>query len=170
MLPYFYVLHLWFKDSSQCMVYSFGINDDWSFEDLMDSSGCTVNAFDHTVDFPSRRGTNTHFYKLGLGSSKIKRKNSARMKPLPDILKMWASSLDDYTACIVELSFYRNGHDNTTIDYLKVPPGLSSLEMSSTSDWHWGKWAGAAGELDIIWKSQKCKFVPEPHYSTLTNY
>ena len=70
------------------MVYSFGINDDWSFEDLMDSSGCTVHAFDHTVDFPSRRGTNTHFYKLGLGSSKKTRKNSARMKPLPDILKM----------------------------------------------------------------------------------
>ena len=64
------------------MVYSFGINNDWTFEDFMDSSGCAVHGFDHTVNFPSRRGSATHFYKLGLGS------NSASMKSLPDILKM----------------------------------------------------------------------------------
>ena len=109
------------KNSPQCMVYSFGINNDWSFEDFMDNSGCTVHGFDHTVNFPSRRGTNTHFYKLGLGS------RSAQMKPLSDILKMWVLGLDDSTAYIDPLALYRNGHQNTTIDYLKVPAGSSSL-------------------------------------------
>ena len=63
------------------MVYSFGIGNDWTFEDLMDASGCSVHGFDHTVDLPSRRGHDITFYKLGLGSGD-------KMKSLQDILKM----------------------------------------------------------------------------------
>ena len=160
----FQVLHLWWKDSPQCMVYSFGINNDWSFEDFMDSSGCTVHGFDHTVNFPSRRGTATHFYKLGLGP------NSASMKPLPDILKMWVLSLDDWAANLVLLSLYRNGHQNTTIDYLKVPqgPGFSSIKLLHPADWHWGEWACPIWRLDIFRKSWSGEFTPEPHFTSVS--
>lgn len=30
----------------KCLVYSFGVNNEWSFEDTMDEYGCEVYAFD----------------------------------------------------------------------------------------------------------------------------
>ena len=53
---------------SPCLIYSSGVNHDWTFEDIMDRMGCTVLAHDHTVDFPETRGRNIRFFKLGLGN------------------------------------------------------------------------------------------------------
>lgn len=33
-----------------CLIYSFGIANDWTFEEAMSQLGCTVRAFDPTVD------------------------------------------------------------------------------------------------------------------------
>eukprot|EP00092_Neocalanus_flemingeri_P080073 GFUD01099846.1.p1 GENE.GFUD01099846.1~~GFUD01099846.1.p1 ORF type:complete len:350 (+),score=60.74 GFUD01099846.1:57-1052(+) len=79
-----------------CLVYSFGVADDWNFEDIMDSAGCEVHAHDPSVDYPAERGENTHFYKLGLGA-----KTEQDMDTLGNILK-------------------KNGHNDTTIDFLKM--------------------------------------------------
>ena len=38
-----------------CLVYSFGIADDWDFEDFMDSLGCYVWAYDLFWTYPSTR-------------------------------------------------------------------------------------------------------------------
>jgi hypothetical protein len=38
--------------SGNCLVYSFGLSDDWDFEEFMAELGCTVRAFDPTVDQP----------------------------------------------------------------------------------------------------------------------
>ena len=43
-------------ENDECLIYSFGVADDWTFEDIMDSFGCTVYAFDASVDYPARRG------------------------------------------------------------------------------------------------------------------
>ena len=80
--------------NAPCLIYSFGINKDWTFEDVMDDMGCTVLGHDHTVTYPEKRGQDTHFFKLGLGEQKD-------MDTLGHIIE-------------------KNGHGNTTIEYLKV--------------------------------------------------
>ena len=79
-----------------CLIYSFGIANDWTFEDFMDFRGCEIHAHDPTVDFPSDRGNNIRFEKLGLGVEK-----GPTMDTLANIL------LD-------------NGHTDTVVEYLKV--------------------------------------------------
>lgn len=41
-----------YKDliSQRCLIYSFGLSDDWTFEENMANFGCKVRAFDPTVD------------------------------------------------------------------------------------------------------------------------
>lgn len=51
----------------QCLIYSFGIGNDWTFEDAMGSLGCTVLAFDPTINQPKhQRSENVLFQPLGL--------------------------------------------------------------------------------------------------------
>ena len=77
-----------------CLIYSFGVHNDWSFEDMMDGLGCTVMAYDHTVHFPERRGRNIHFFKIGLGNE---------------------TNMDSLNSIIIN-----NGHRSSVIEYLKV--------------------------------------------------
>ena len=79
-----------------CLIYSFGISNDWTFEDFMDFRGCEIHAHDPTVDFPAKRGDNIHFKKLGLSAA-----TGENMETLANILK-------------------HNGHTDTSIEYLKV--------------------------------------------------
>ena len=79
-----------------CLIYSFGIANDWTFEDFMDYRGCEIHAHDPTVDFPAKRGEQISFNKLGLSVLK-----EPTMDTLANIFK-------------------KNGHSKTTIDVLKV--------------------------------------------------
>jgi hypothetical protein len=36
--------------NGNCLIYSFGISDDWTFEEAMANLGCTVRTFDPTID------------------------------------------------------------------------------------------------------------------------
>ena len=80
--------------TTPCLVYSFGIKDDWTFEDEMDRIGCTVHAYDHTIDAPSIRGHRIAFHKLGLGTE-------TNMDTLDNIIR-------------------DNDHTETSIQFLKV--------------------------------------------------
>eukprot|EP00092_Neocalanus_flemingeri_P017923 GFUD01019393.1.p1 GENE.GFUD01019393.1~~GFUD01019393.1.p1 ORF type:complete len:325 (+),score=54.21 GFUD01019393.1:61-1035(+) len=93
----------------RCLIYSFGISDDWSFEDFMDFRGCEIYAHDPTVDFPETRGDNITFYKLGLGSE-----TTSNMDTLANILK-------------------KNGHKDTAIEYLKID--IEEAELTGLPDW-----------------------------------
>jgi len=84
------------KMDKPCLIYSFGIANDWTFEDFMDYRGCEVHAHDPTVDFPAERGENIHFYKLGISTE-----TASNVATLSDILK-------------------KNGHTDSIIDYLKI--------------------------------------------------
>ena len=59
--------------NNECLIYSFGIDKDWTFEDAMSSFGCKVYAHDPTVDFPKQRDKNTFFKKLDLLPNLIKK-------------------------------------------------------------------------------------------------
>jgi hypothetical protein len=60
--------------ANDCVAYSFGISDDISFDLAVDAAGCTVRAFDHTIEgLPSTTDrTITHnidYHHFGLGTS-----------------------------------------------------------------------------------------------------
>lgn len=53
----------------KCLVYSFGINNEWSFDEEMDLYGCEVFSFDPSmgVNHHDHSPGNIHFYNWGLG-------------------------------------------------------------------------------------------------------
>lgn len=50
-----------------CLVYSFGINNQWAFDDAMSEFGCQVHSFDPSMGVQDHdRGERIHFHNLGL--------------------------------------------------------------------------------------------------------
>jgi len=53
---------------NECLIYSFGINNEWSFEESMVSMGCKIRSFDPTIDGTSKPNTDLiTFQKIGMG-------------------------------------------------------------------------------------------------------
>ena len=92
-----------------CLIYSFGISNDWTFEDFMDFQGCEIHAHDPTVDFPARRGDNIHFYKKGLSEKK-----------------------DETTDTLANI-LAENGHTESVVEYLKID--IEEHELAAFPDW-----------------------------------
>ena len=80
----------------KCLIYSFGVANEYSFEQFMDTMGCEIHAYDPTVNHPAKLGDNIHFTKLGLSNA-----TGQDMDTLANILK-------------------KNSHTDTLIEYLKV--------------------------------------------------
>jgi len=98
------------NSNTPCNIYTFGISNDWSFEDYMDGQhGCSIWAYDHTVDFPTKRGKNINFFKLGLGIGQ---------------------DLDTLANHI-----QTNGHRNTVIEYLKIDIEEAELSAGGLQEW-----------------------------------
>ncbi len=56
--------------NKNCLIYSFGIANDWTFEAAMADLGCTVHAFDPTVDGENKPETDLVRKNLFPGNSK----------------------------------------------------------------------------------------------------
>lgn len=56
--------------SGLCVVYSFGLADDWSFDSAMETYGCDVFAFDPSIQYPQvlNKSRRIHYFNLGLGT------------------------------------------------------------------------------------------------------
>merc|ERR1712241_668001 len=93
----------------QCVIYSFGLAADWTFEDQMDLLGCKIFAYDHTINAPATRGQNIKYFKTGLGLGE-------NLKPLSQLIA-------------------ENEHQNTVIDYLKIDIEEYEFSEGGFQDW-----------------------------------
>lgn len=86
-----------------CLVYSFGIGDNWSFDDDMAKRfGCTVHSFDPSMNVSDhQRSERISFHRIGIGSQNTTSVNGWRLMPLADIVSMCHD-------------------DGRVIDYLKI--------------------------------------------------
>ncbi|XP_069117839.1 probable methyltransferase-like protein 24 [Argopecten irradians] len=85
-----------------CIVYSFGIYDDWNFDDAVSKIyKCNVFSFDPSIDKPDHnRSSLIKFQKIGIGTKDEVNKKGWRLKSLGSILRS-------------------NNHEKAVIDYLK---------------------------------------------------
>jgi len=84
--------------SDECLIYSFGVSGDWSFEKTMDELGCRVLMFDPTVSYPKQLGNKITFEKTGLSAK-----------------REYEKSFDTLSSILQE-----HGHANIRITCLKI--------------------------------------------------
>ncbi|CAH1782292.1 unnamed protein product [Owenia fusiformis] len=92
-----------YKLREPCLVYSIGINNDWSFDDaVVKQAGCEVHAFDPTMNITDhKRGKSIYFHNIGLGVEDTINDLGWKMRRVSTIMK--------------DL-----GHDNKIIDFFKM--------------------------------------------------
>lgn len=95
-----------------CIVYSFGINNDFSFDDKTAKYyGCHVYSFDPSMKQESHnRSDKVHFYKIGIAGETTVNKRGWKLYTFSDIRKLL-------------------GHVNATIDVVKID--VEGAEWSS---------------------------------------
>lgn len=97
-----------YRIRSPCLVYSFGINNDWSFDDsVVATFNCTVRAFDPSMKVEShRRGNNIWFYKQGISGSDTVNSNGWQLHTLESFIRTFNETdvMIDYLKIDVEYS------------------------------------------------------------------
>ena len=89
---------------NDCIVYSFGISNEWSFDQAMENYGCRVYAFDPSMGKGNHKHSrNIQFFNLGLSDRDYTTENGWEMKTLSSIYKMLVPH-----------------HGKKIIDYLKM--------------------------------------------------
>ena len=63
---------------NKCLVYSFGVADQWGFESDMGALGCEVHAFDPTVSLPQMLAPNVTFHNFGLYGGPRNKSNAVK--------------------------------------------------------------------------------------------
>ncbi|XP_046566669.1 probable methyltransferase-like protein 24 [Haliotis rubra] len=93
-----------------CLVYSFGINFDFSFDDdIANKYGCDVHSYDPSMNVGDHlRGQRIYFHKTGLNATDVINEDGWRMRTFSSILK-------------------DNNHSQETIDLLKIDIETSEL-------------------------------------------
>lgn len=100
---------------NECLVYSFGINNEWTFDEAMATFGCKVYSFDPSMGLQDHaRSERIFFFNMGLREegSTLKFPKSWNMKSFSDIYKM-----------------LKQDHGPIPIDVLKMDIELSEWDV-----------------------------------------
>ncbi|KAK0069662.1 methyltransferase-like protein 24, partial [Biomphalaria pfeifferi] len=101
--------------SPPCLVYSFGINYDFSFDDAMVSLGCEVHSFDPSMNMETHKRKNgnfSYFYKWGLSNV-----NADAYEPRKDV---YVKNVQSWKMRTLKSLIKELGHEERTIDVLKM--------------------------------------------------
>ena len=103
-----------FRPSSQCLVYSFGINDNWSFdEEISTIFGCKVFSFDPSLDLANHtHSPGVQFYRMGISGNDTIKQGERN----PWILRSLKTILNNF------------GHLDRKIDILKMDVEFAEWE------------------------------------------
>ena len=85
-------------ERQECIVYSFGIGGDWTFEDTIGTLGCKVYAYGPTINVKMVRSENVMFEKIGVA----------------------AETSSDSMYQTIDAILAKNRHTKTKISYLKL--------------------------------------------------
>lgn len=103
-----------YTPSPPCLVYSFGIDYDFRFEDKMGRLGCDVYSFDPSMNVQSHnRSEKVRFFNIGIGTS-----NADSFKPKED--KYTANSKKLWQIKTLPALKKMFGHENRKLDVLKM--------------------------------------------------
>ncbi|KAK8388753.1 hypothetical protein O3P69_020633 [Scylla paramamosain] len=101
-----------------CVVFSFGVGNEWSFEDEFDKFGCKVYAYDPTMGKKDhQRSPNIKFFATGIGSF-----NGTRNVGMG---KKWSMQNVDRFENLVRQA----GEEGRQIDYVKLDVELSEIDF-----------------------------------------
>ncbi|KAH9524381.1 Methyltransferase-like protein 24 [Bulinus truncatus] len=96
-----------------CLVYSFGINFDFSFDDAMSKLGCEVHSFDPSMNKEThKRGDNSTFHNLGLSNT-----NTDGFVPRKDL---YVNKPQVWKMRTLKSVFKELGHEKRVLDVLKI--------------------------------------------------
>ncbi|XP_047489901.1 uncharacterized protein LOC125039696 [Penaeus chinensis] len=110
-------------DRNDCVVLSFGVNNEWSFEDDAESLGCKVYAFDPSMGAQDHeRSPSIRFFSLGISDYQ----GEMNVSQLIDIRAGRAKELpvDRYENIVRRL-----GLEGRVIDYVKMDIELAELDV-----------------------------------------
>ncbi|XP_045136134.1 uncharacterized protein LOC123519048 isoform X2 [Portunus trituberculatus] len=101
-----------------CVVFSFGVGNEWSFEDEFDKFGCKVYAYDPTMNKKDhQRSPNVKFFATGIGSF--------RGTMNVGMGKKWSmQKVDRFENLVLQA-----GEDGREIDYVKLDVELSEIDF-----------------------------------------